>query len=181
MKIDTSKIEGYAEMTAEQKVAAIEAYEIDIPDVKTLEQELEKHKAATSKANSEAATYKKQLNERMTEAEKAEAARLAAEAEREATRKAADDAITAELESLRRENAVTKHKSRFLGLGYDEALASETAEALATGDIDKVFKNQATFTTNREAAILAEKVKNMPVTEHKEPAVREPYIPPAII
>lgn len=181
MKIDTSKIDGYSEMTAEQKIVALESCEIEVPDIKLIEQELEKHKAATSKANSEAAAYKKQLNERMSETEKAEAERLAAENEREAARKAADDAITAELETLRRENAITKHKARFLGLGYDEALANETAEALASGDMDKVFKNQSTFITNREAAILADKVKNMPVTEHKEPAGKEPYVPPAII
>ena len=29
--MDTSKIEGYAEMTAEQKLAALEAYEPEIP------------------------------------------------------------------------------------------------------------------------------------------------------
>lgn len=31
-KIDTSKIEGFADMTAEQKLAALESYDIPEPD-----------------------------------------------------------------------------------------------------------------------------------------------------
>lgn len=184
MKIDVSKIQGYAEMTAEEKLAALEAYEIEAATPaagKGLEQEIEKLRTAVSKANSEAADYKKQLRERMTEAEKADAERQAAEAEREAARKAADDARTAELDDLRRKTAIYEHKVRFLGLGYDEALASETAEALAAGDMDKVFTNQSTFISNREAALRAESVKNMPVTAMKDPTAKEPYIPPTII
>ncbi len=56
-KIDTTKIEGYAGMTAEQKLAALEAFEL--PDNNSAE--LERLKNAVSKANSEAAEYKKQL------------------------------------------------------------------------------------------------------------------------
>lgn len=178
MKIDVSKIEGYAEMTAEEKLAALEGYELEVPDNAA---ELDRLKAAVSKANSEAADYKKQLRERMTEAEKAEAERQAREAEQEAARKAEQEQMLAELDVLRREKAVTEHKARFLALGYDEVLADETAQALAAGEMDKVFKNQSTFIQNREAAIRAENVKNMPVPEHKDPAGKEPYVPPAII
>ena len=49
-KIDTSKIEGYADMTPEQKLAALEGYEYEDNAA-----ELEKQKNALSKANSEAA------------------------------------------------------------------------------------------------------------------------------
>lgn len=49
MKIDTSKIEGYAEMTPEQKLAALEGFEYEDHAA-----ELEKQKAAVSKANSDA-------------------------------------------------------------------------------------------------------------------------------
>lgn len=178
MKIDVSKIEGYAEMTAEEKLAALEAYELDLPDSAA---ELEKLKTAVSKANSEAADYKKQLRERMTEAEKAEAERQARESEQEEARKAEQEQMMAELDALRREKAVTEHKARFLALGYDETMAAETAEALAAGEMDRVFKNQSTFIQSREAAIRAENVKNMPVPEHREPAGKEPYVPPDII
>ena len=33
-KIDTAKIEGYADMTAEEKLAALEGYDIPEPDMK---------------------------------------------------------------------------------------------------------------------------------------------------
>ena len=49
-KIDTTKIEGYAGMTAERKLAALEAFEL--PDNNSAE--LERLKNAVSKANSEA-------------------------------------------------------------------------------------------------------------------------------
>ena len=70
-KINTSAIEGYENMTAEEKLAALEA--MDIPDV-------DKMKSALDKATSEAAGYKKQLRERMTEDEAKEAERAAREA-----------------------------------------------------------------------------------------------------
>ena len=69
--MDTSKIEGYADMTAEQKLAALEAYEPEV--IPTESPEVEKLKRTISKINSEAADYKKQLRERQTEAERAEA------------------------------------------------------------------------------------------------------------
>ena len=61
MKIDVSKIEGYAEMTAEEKLAALEALEIGegMVDKKLLD-----------KANSEAADYKRQLRQAMSDAER---------------------------------------------------------------------------------------------------------------
>lgn len=56
-KIDTSKIEGYANMTPEQKLAALEGFEYEDNSA-----ELEKQKNALSKANSEAAEWKRKHN-----------------------------------------------------------------------------------------------------------------------
>ena len=56
-KIDTTKIPGYESMTVEQKLAALEAYET------AEDSEIERYKNAASRANSEAAAYKKQLND----------------------------------------------------------------------------------------------------------------------
>ena len=64
-KIDTSTIAGYAEMTAEQKLAALESFEYDDGS-----KQAEKLKAAVDKASSEAAAYKKQLNAKMTDDER---------------------------------------------------------------------------------------------------------------
>lgn len=141
-KINTSAIEGYSEMSAEEKLAALEA--MDIPDV-------DKIKSALDKATSEAAGYKKQLRERMTEDEAKEAERAARE-----------EAIQKELEQLRAEKVIDQNTAKFLGLGYDEKLARETAEAMAAGDNEQVFKNHAKFIADREKALKAEILKSTP-------------------
>ena len=56
-KIDTSRISGYAEMTAEQKLAALEAYEFDGVSKETFD-----------KTAGEAAEYKRKLREATTQA-----------------------------------------------------------------------------------------------------------------
>ncbi len=141
-KINTSAIEGYEAMSAEEKLAALEA--LDIPDV-------DKIKSALDKATSEAAGYKKQLRERMTEDE----ARAAKDAEER-------EAIMTELEQLRAEKVIDQHTTKFLGLGYDEKMARETAEALAAGNTELVFKNHAKFIADREKALKAEILKSTP-------------------
>ena len=74
MKIDTAKIENYAEMTAEEKLAALEAYEFEAPAPKEPE-DVARLKAALSNANSEAKKWKDELRAKQTEAERAEAER----------------------------------------------------------------------------------------------------------
>lgn len=141
-KINTSAIDGYENMTAEEKLAVLEA--LDLPDV-------DKIKSALDKATSEAAGYKKQLRERMNEDE-AKAAREAEERE----------AIMVELEQLRAEKIIDQNTTKFLGLGYDEKLARETAMAMAAGDNEAVFKNHAKFIADREKALKAEILKSTP-------------------
>ena len=67
MKIDTSKISGYGDMTLEEKLAALEGFEYEspAPDMG----EIQRLKDAVSRANSEAAEYKKQLKAKMTDDE----------------------------------------------------------------------------------------------------------------
>ena len=64
-KIDTSLIEGYADMTPEQKLAALEGYEYDDHS-----EELERQKAAVTKANGEAAEWKRKHTALLSEEEK---------------------------------------------------------------------------------------------------------------
>lgn len=138
-KIDTSKIENYANMTADEKLSALEAYEYEVEY-----SDAERLKAAVSKANSEAAELKRQLKAKQTEEERKEAERLEAEA-----------AIKAELEALRKDKTISDSKAKFLGLGYDEKLAAETAKALADGDMEKVFANQGIHLENVRKAAAA--------------------------
>lgn len=133
-KIDITKVDGFKEnMTAEEKLALYEAYELpDAPDMsKFVSKELFDKKA------SEAAGYSKELKARMTAEEQKEAERAAREAERDAL-----------LESLRRDKAVSERKAKYLAFGYDEKLAAETAKAFADGDMDTVDKNHALHIEN---------------------------------
>ena len=145
-KIDISSIEGYAEMTAEEKLAALEAFELPDPDYTGYVK-----KDIADKYASEAANFKKQLRERMSEDE---AAKVKAEEER-AT-------IMAELESLRMEKAVSEYTAQFMSIGYDEALAKSTATALQKGDMSVLFKNHAKHVAEREKALKAELLKTTP-------------------
>ena len=132
MKIDTSKIDGYAEMTAEDKLKALEEYEIETP--KDNSEEINKLKASLSKANSDAAELKRQFREKQSEQERAEAER----AERE---KAVED----ELRTLRRDKTVSGYLAQCLALGYDKELALKAAEAMADNDAAKIMECQSEF------------------------------------
>lgn len=146
MKIDFTKINGYETMTAEEKLAAIEAMELPDPDMSGFVK-----KDLLDRANSEAANYKRQLREKMSEGEQA----AAAQAE-------ALEAMKGELEALRQEKAVADLTKRWMGIGYSEALAAETAKAMAAGEMDKIFKNHATFIAEREKALKAELLRQTP-------------------
>ena len=47
-------------------------------------------------------------------------------------------------------------------MGYDEKLAEETAEAMASGEMDKVFANQKKHLDAFEKKVRAEALKNTP-------------------
>ena len=147
MKIDTTKIEGFAEMSAEEKLAALEAYEFDAPAPKENNDEVNKLKTALSKANSEAADWKRQLREKQTEQERAEAERAERDRER-------DELIA----TLQHKETVSGYLASCLSLGYDKDLATEAANAMADGDAAKIFECQQRFldakTKELEAAAL---------------------------
>ena len=115
------------------------------------EAEVNRLKAQLSKANSEAADYKKQLRGKQSEDE-------AAAAEQKATM----DKLTQENTDLKRSIALADKKTKLVAMGYDEKLADSTAIAMVDGDMDTVMKNQATFNESREKAIRAEQMKKTP-------------------
>ena len=149
--IDTSTIEGYAEMTAEQKVEALEKYAFADPDYSGYVK-----KEVFDKKASEAAKLEKDLKARMTEEEvKAQAA--AEELEKYKT----------EAEALRREKNIANNKAQFISAGFDEALAQETAEALEKGDFATVFKNQKTVIENVKKVAKGEAMAQTPTPAGK--------------
>ena len=136
MNIDLTTIPGYAEMSAEEKVKALEDYTFDVP--KSDSAEVDKLKQAVSKANSEAAEWKRKHNALLSDDEK----------KRQEAQEAFEKMET-ELNALRKEKVIAEHKAKFLSLGYDESLATETASAMADGDMTKVFCNMAAFSSMR--------------------------------
>ena len=132
-KIDLSTVEKYSEMTAEEKVAFFEAYEIPDPP-KPDNEEAEKLKTALSKANSEAAAYKKALREKQTEQERLESERKEADQKK--------DELIAQYEAERRVNDYTK---KFVASGYDLETASKMAASLPAGVTDEYFAATKTF------------------------------------
>lgn len=155
MKVDTSKINGYSEMSAEEKLAALESFEIEVP---SNDGEIEKLKAALSKSNSEAAEYKRQLRAKQTDEE----AKAAKDEEEKSE-------MMKELEALRKDKAIGSYKSSYLELGYDAKMAEENAAALHAGDFAKVFANQKKFIEMQRKAAAAGALDNQPGLSTGEP------------
>ena len=149
MKIDTSTITGYAEMSAEEKLKALEGYEFETP--KDSNDEVTRLKTALSKANSDAAEWKRQFREKQTEAERQEAER----AERE-------KAVEEELRGLRREKTVSGYVANCLSLGYDKDLAQRAAEAMADNDAATILEYQQTFLEAKQKELEATALNKQP-------------------
>lgn len=145
-KIDIIKIDGYADMTPEQKIAALEAFETEDPDYSGYVK-----KDIFDKTASELAAKKKELNEKLTEDEQK---KQKEQEEREE--------LQSKYDKLLRESEVSKFKAKLLGMGYEEKLADATAEAMADGDTEKVFANQKKHLENVEKKVRAEALKDTP-------------------
>lgn len=149
--IDTSKIEGYDTMTAEEKVSALEKFSFADPDFSGYVK-----KDVFDKTASELAQTKKDLKARMSEEE-------IAKAEHEAElNKYKEQAL-----SLQREKNISENKAKFLSLGYDDTLAGETAEALEKGDFATVFKNQQVVIENVKKIAKGEAMASTPAPAGK--------------
>lgn len=115
------------------------------------EAEVNRLKAALSKANSEAADYKKQLRGKQSEDEA-----------NAATQKEEHDRLAQENADLKRSIALSERKAKLLAMGYDESLATETATAMVDGDMDKVMANQSKYLEVQKKAIQADHMRKTP-------------------
>lgn len=115
------------------------------------EAEVNRLKTALSKANSEAADYKKQLRGKQSEDE----ANAAAQKEEH-------DRLAQENADLKRSIALSERKAKLLAMGYDESLATETATAMVDGDMDKVMANQSKYLEVQKKAIQADHMRKTP-------------------
>ncbi len=146
-KYDTSKITGYAEMSAEEKVKALEA--LEIPD----EVDLSKYvtKEVADRYASEASSYKKKYNEKLTDDE-----RIKQEQEDKFNQ------MQTELDELKQEKALNGHITHLMGLGYDKDTASKVAQATVKGDFDTVYRLQSQFIDTTKKNVESEVLKKTP-------------------
>ena len=113
--------------------------------------EIDKLKAALSKSNSEAADYKKQLREKMT----ADEIKAKEDAEKQ-------EKLQSDYDALLKKVTISENKAQFLALGYEDALAEETAQAMADGDMAKVFANQKKHQEAVEKKIREDVLNDIP-------------------
>lgn len=153
-KIDTSTIEGYAEMTAEQKLAALEAFDVpDTPDPNKFvaKSDYDRLKTASDNNASEAKSWKEKYNSTLSEAERQKQAA-------EEAQKATNDRL-AELE---RKDKISTAKDQYIASGFDAALALATAEAEVDGKMDVVRANIAKHIEDTRAADKDAAMKKTP-------------------
>ena len=67
--------------------------------------------------------------------------------------------IKAEVE---KEKKISEHKAQYIALGYDEKLATETAQAISEGNIELVFANQKKFLEAHDKAYKAQLMGGTP-------------------
>ena len=148
MKLKDLLKEAYAEgMSVEDIETALES--IDLPA--DLSGEVDRLKNALSKSNSEAADYKRQLKEKLTDEE------LKAKEDAEKWAKMEEN-----YNALLKKDAISTNKAKLLALGYEESLADDTAEAMFNNDFDKVFANQKKHIEAVEKKARSEKMKETP-------------------
>ena len=134
-------------MTLEEIESALAG--IEMPTDNSVE--IERLKTALSNSNSEAANYKKQLKEKMS----ADEIKAKEDAERQ-------EKLQKDYDALVKKVAISENKAKLLSLGYDDTLATETAEAMANGELDKVFANQKKHLEAVEKKIRSDILKDTP-------------------
>ena len=137
--IDTSTIEGFDTLSAEEQVQALLG--LEIPDAVDMSKFVDK--SLFDKKASELAEANKKLKDKMSDDEK-----------KKAEDEKALEEMRMKIETLEKEKMVSNYTAQFLALGYDDALAKETAQAQADGDMAKVFAN-----SQKHQKALEEKLK----------------------
>lgn len=119
------------------------------PDVKPDSDEVAKLKAALSRANSEAADWKRQYKATLDEQKQKEM-------------EAADKrkAELEELETMRRERRVNIYAKRLMEAGYDAGTADQMANSLPDGVADTYFESAKAFNEKQKQLIAASALDN---------------------
>ena len=149
-KVNTESIEGFNEMSTEDKLNALLNYEYEAPK-QDESAELKRVREALNKASSDCASYKKQLRDKQTEAEREAADRL----ERE-------NALQEELNAYRTRERISTYKAQLMSVGYDATTAESLATKLPEGISEDFFATQKTFLDQQKQNALSEALNRQP-------------------
>ena len=153
-QFDTSTIENFDAMTAEEKLDAL--LKADIPEQVDMSKYILKDQfdKKVSDLNSQNKKLKDQMNaEQQKKIEEDEA--KAAEAQ-----KFAD--LESKYQELLKNSTLKEHTISLTGLGFDEKMAGETANAIVDGDASKLFANMKKFLENYRKAVEKELMDKTP-------------------
>ena len=137
-KIDVSKIEGYAAMTAEQKIAALEGFDVQFDTPGFVKKDIYDKTAA------ELAKFKKEAG-KQTEAAKSNEDRIA---------------------ELEKQLKVSGLEKRYLASGYSAEDAQKAANALCDNDTDTLFELQNKNIEAVKKAAAADAMKQTPAPQN---------------
>ena len=151
MKVDTSSINGFESMTAEQKVEALLGLEIDPTKAGYKAQDV------FDKVMSENAEYKRRLKDAEKQSKETASASLAEKDD--LTAKLTE--LTEKYESLMLEKQIADDIGQYVAMGYSKELAKEAAEAYASKDRAKMFAVQTKFLAERDQKAREEALKGM--------------------
>lgn len=152
-KLNLKDLPGYKdELTAEEKLALLDTYELPEPDYTGYVA-----KSTFDKASSDLAEYKKQLREKQT-----------AEEQAKTDAEAAAKAMQERLDTLERDKSISERTAYYLSRkGYDETLAKEAASAFVLGEIEKLNVSEKKAETNYEKQLRAELLEKTPRPDGK--------------
>ena len=145
-RIDTSGIEGYDTMTAEEKLAALESYEYEDNTAK-----YEQMKSSFDRASKEAADWKKKHNQLLSDDER--------------KKQESDETLSKmkqELEELRREKYTSQYEAKALALGMDDKTAKTVSVSLVEGKMDEFFDAFGKFLKAHDHEIEVNLLKDTP-------------------
>ena len=120
-------------------------------EFKKLQAENEKLKKAQTVASKDASEWKAKFRATQDEATKA-----AEEKQEEFNR------LLEENKALKKTQTLATHKAGWLGLGFDETLASEAAEASVGNDFDALLATLKKFIEAHDKELKAANIRNMP-------------------
>lgn len=143
MKIDVSLIEGFDTMTPEQKVDALQNFEMDPTKAGFRTQ------ADFDRVSSESAERKRKIRELEEKGNPNTDLEKMIQALQESNKK------------LERDNLISKEAANYISLGYEKDLAQQAAEASADGDRTKLFELQTKFLEAHDKALKAQALKDM--------------------